>query len=66
MKKKIVCGIGGLVMALSGIAAGENDWRFVPGENLPERTLEFSDGTSVRYRAYKGLYYVTSVVDSAY
>lgn len=42
-----------------------NDLRFNP-EKVTERTLEFQDGSTVRYRAYENIFYVANIVDSAY
>lgn len=39
---------------------------FDPGMHAPERTLDFPDGKSVKYRAYEHIYYVTHVVDPVY
>ncbi len=55
-----------MIMAVSGLSAGEDNLRFNPGADIPERILEVPDGTSVRYRSYERLYYVTHIVDSAY
>ncbi|MCC8134268.1 MAG: carboxylesterase family protein [Tannerellaceae bacterium] len=64
-------------LLLSGLCAGiisygtamaeENDaLTFNPSPDAPEHTMTFPDGSTVTYRAYENLYYVTDVVDSVY
>ena len=57
----------GLLLATGATAAmaNENSLRFDP-ENYTPGTLEMPDGTSVAFKAYEGIYYVTNVEDSVY
>jgi len=43
-----------------------NPLKFDPKMNAPEKTLVFSNGESIKFRAYENLYYVTNVMDSVY
>lgn len=52
-----------LAVSLSAAEAVENSLRFNP-DAYTVRTLTMPDGSTVNYKAYEGIYYVTNVEDS--
>lgn len=47
-------------------ASAADGLTFDPSKGGEERTMTFLDGTTIKYRAYENLYYVTNIEDSVY
>lgn len=54
-----------LICTAQAMKASDNNLRFDP-DNFTVGSITMPDGTTVEYKAYEGIYYVTNVEDSTY